>query len=140
MGTGKDVTFENDGQKFEISLSEYGYLDFLANDSRDRVMTLFDDKHASFAGDVYLNDVVATALEVSGNVAAESLQLTDGHAINTIHLGSSSSEATILVGGANYSGQIELYDGQGNVRIRLSGARGTIELLDGNGNVTLRLP
>lgn len=147
MGTGNDITFNNNGETFEISLATNGELEFRANNAGDRRMVIRDGfAEVAFDGRITVEDEV----EIGGAGQFGSLQLKASDGVNTIHLGSSQSDATMLVGGGGHDGHIEVHDGDnrttvdldgeaGKITVGASGSAGFIELHDSNNRTTVNL-
>jgi hypothetical protein len=94
------------------------------------------NNQVDFDGDVNVDD----DLTVSGLLTAEGgvtvggagqdaeLQLKAASGSNTLFLGSSASEATILVGGVNRSGRVQLFDDDGTATIDLRADQGILNV------------
>src|SRR5690242_20037174 len=115
MGTGKDVNFNNDGEKFTIELDSLGHLNFLANTGRDLRMSILDDD----------NEVIVDGtVTIGGSGAFGGLQLKASDGDNTIFLGSTANQANILMGGGGHDGFVKIKDADGSVAIDMRGDTG----------------
>ena len=146
----QDVNFDNGGQEFNIALTTSGELNFLANNKNgagNRRMVIRDDANeVGFDGRITVEDQV----EIGGSGAFGSLQLKASDGVNTVFLGSSPSDATMLVGGTGHDGRIQLFDDDGRVNIDLradsailnlgsDGQDGDLTVMDSDGRAAIQL-
>jgi hypothetical protein len=147
---GQDVNFDNGGEEFNIALTTSGELNFLANNKNgagNRRMVIRDDANeVGFDGRITVEDQV----EIGGSGQFGSLQLKASDGVNTIFLGSTQFDATMLVGGTGHDGRIQLFDDDGRVNIDLraesailnvgsDGQDGDVTIMDSDGQAAIQM-